>query len=55
MKIVRMLAAILIGLVVSALVCWGLLFFWGVVGLRGRGSLFDTSPAIANAFLSAGR
>jgi hypothetical protein len=50
MKIIRMLAGTLIGIVVSALVCCGLLFFWGVVGLRGRGSLFDTSPTIANAF-----
>jgi hypothetical protein len=50
MKIIRILAGILIGVVVSTLVCWGLLFFWGVVGLRGRGSLFDTSPTIANAF-----
>jgi hypothetical protein len=49
-KIIRMLAGILIGVVVSTLVCWGLLFFWGAVGLRGRGSLFDTSPTIANAF-----
>ena len=50
MKILRMLAGILIGVVVSTVVCWGLLFFWGIVGLHGRGSLFDTSPTIANAF-----
>lgn len=50
MKIIRMLAGILIGVVVSTLVCWGLLFFWGIVGLHGRGSLFDTNPTIANAF-----
>src|SRR5471030_1402252 len=50
MKIIRMLAGILIGVVVSTLICWGLLFFWGIVGLRGQGSLFDTNPTIAKAF-----
>jgi hypothetical protein len=50
MNVIRVLAGFLVGIISSSLVCWGGLILWGTIALRGKGSLFDTNPTIANAF-----
>lgn len=32
------------------MICWGTLYVYGAFVLHGKGSLFDTNPAIANLF-----
>lgn len=50
MKIIVPICGAIAGLVLSTIVCWGLLYFYGTVVLNGYGSLFDTDPQVANAF-----
>ena len=40
----------LLGALVMTVICWGALYLYGTVYLKGYGSLFDTNPSAANLF-----
>jgi hypothetical protein len=50
MKLVKVVAGIILGILAATVVCWGALYLYGVLVLHGRGSLFDTNPLAANVF-----
>jgi len=50
MKPLKILLGGAIGLLLSTVICWGLLYAYGVIVLHGAGSLFDTDPHAANMF-----
>lgn len=53
MKIIKALSGGILGCAAASVACWGALYCYGAILLRGKGSLFDTSPNIANAFFLA--
>lgn len=50
MKLVNVVAGALVGGALATMICWGALYVYGAFVLRGKGSLFDTNPEIANLF-----
>ncbi|MBR8207183.1 hypothetical protein KDW61_00755 [Burkholderia cenocepacia] len=50
MKLVTVVAGALVGGALATMICWGTLYVYGAFVLHGKGSLFDTNPAIANLF-----
>ena len=50
MKTIKSILGAIAGAVVGTVLCWGLLYVYGTVVLRGEGSLFDTNPRAANTF-----
>jgi hypothetical protein len=48
MKPRRAASGAALGALIATVVCWGALYAFGA--LRGAGSLFDTSPKVANLF-----
>lgn len=52
MKLLRTAIGAIAGSVIVTLACWGGLYLFGVLILDGKGSLFDTSPQVANLFFA---
>ncbi|WP_157633114.1 hypothetical protein [Burkholderia ubonensis] len=52
MKLMRTAIGAIAGSVIVTLACWGGLYLFGVLILRGQGSLFDTNPQVANLFFA---
>lgn len=50
MRFVIVIANALIGGLFATINCWVFLYAYRALVLRGRGSLFDTNPEVANAF-----
>ncbi|KWO43673.1 hypothetical protein WT97_18255 [Burkholderia sp. MSMB1459WGS] len=53
MKLVTVVVGALVGGALATMICWGALYVYGAFVLRGKGSLFDTNPEIANLFFAA--
>jgi len=50
MKILKLFLGVFSGVVLGSLICWGSLYLYGKIILKGNGSLFDTNPDIANMY-----
>ena len=52
MKLLRIVIGASVGFAVATFVCWGGLYLFGVLVLRGKESLFDASPHLASLFFA---
>ena len=50
MKFLKGFAGAIAGALISTVFCWGMLYLYGILVLRGHGSLFDTNPLTAKIF-----
>ena len=50
MKLINGIAGAIAGVLISTVFCWGMLYLYGTLVLRGNGSLFDTNALAANIF-----
>jgi len=50
MKVIRSIPGAIAGAAIGTVLCWGLLYLYGTVVLRGEGSMFDTNPRAAKTF-----
>ena len=53
MNIIKLALGALAGVMAATFICWGTLVFYAQFVLRGKGSLFDTNPDLAESFFFA--